>query len=68
MHEDEIAAEKLNRLLNGKTCDAHPYLNTRKKIIERQSTRLRIPQRKLRQTALQGQDRHDDVGLPPIKA
>lgn len=43
VHEGEIAAEKLNRLLNGRTCDAHPYLNTRKKIVERQSARPLAP-------------------------
>lgn len=44
VHEGEIAAERLDRLLRGKSCDSlSPVLNTRKTIVERQSARPLAP-------------------------
>ena len=51
VHEGEIAAEKLDRLLRGKPCDEQPSLNTRKTIVERQSAHLLAPGAHLAQAA-----------------
>ena len=51
VHEGEIAAKMLNRLLRGKSCGEQPCLNTRKTIVERQSARPLAPGAHLAQAA-----------------